>query len=53
MKTAGRRQSKNVQDARGHARTTEKRDRLHPMGAKFLSGLNKRIKESSQKPKGR
>lgn len=53
MKTAGRRQSKNVWDARGHAKTTEKRDRLHPMGAKFLSGLNKRVKEATSKPKGR
>lgn len=41
---AGRRASTNVVDQRGkraEVRTTPKSDRLNPMGAKMISGMNK------------
>lgn len=44
MKTKGRRQSANIEDLRGRnaqVQTTAKSPRLHPMGAKFVSGMHK------------
>lgn len=38
---SGRRQSKNVIDSRGHARTTEKSPRLHSMGVSQVKQMKK------------